>query len=151
MNLINTRAWEAAAGIVLIASATAGAVWWMKRKRPAPDEIERARRLQLAHAGRLVDGMLLDVCELETEDGRKLTFLEYSYRIGGADYECSQDITTMLDVVNPTEVRAGFPCSVRYQQSSPQNSIVIAEGWSGLRERLPEIAFRRPLHDGSGH
>lgn len=150
MNLINTRAWEAAAGIVLIASATAGAVWWMKRKRPAPDEIERARRLQLAHSGRLVDGMLLDVCELQAEDGRKLTFLEYSYRIGGADYECSQDITTMLDVVNPAEVRAGFPCSVRYQQSSPQNSIVIAEGWSGLRERLPEIAFRRPLHDGSG-
>jgi hypothetical protein len=122
----------------------------MKRKRPAPDEIERARRLQLAHSGRLVDGMLLDVCELQTEDGHKLTFLEYSYRIGGADYECSQDITTMLDVVNPAEVRAGFPCSVRYQQSSPQNSIVIAEGWSGLRERLPEIAFRRPLHDGSG-
>jgi hypothetical protein len=149
MTLINTRAWEAAAGMVLIASATAGAIWWMRRKRPAPDEIERARRLQLAHSGRLVDGMLLDVCELETEDGRKLTLLEYSYRIGGADYECSQDITTMLDVVDPAEVRAGFPCSVRYQQSSPQNSIVIAEGWSGLRERLPDIAaFRRPLHGG---
>ena len=150
MTLINTRAWEATAGLVLIASATAGALWWMKRKRPAPDEIERARRISLAHSGRLVDGMLLDVCELQTEDGRKLTFLEYSYRIGGADYECSQDITTMLDVVDPAEVRAGFPCSVRYQQSSPTNSIVVAEGWSGLRERLPEIALRRPLHDGPG-
>ena len=149
MTLINSRAWEATAGLALIASATAGAVWWIRRKRPAPDEIERARRLLLAHSGRLVDGMLLDVCELDTEDGRKLTLLEYSYRIGGADYECSQDITTMLDVVDPAELRAGFPCSVRYQQSSPQNSIVVAEGWSGLRERLPDIAMiRRPLHEG---
>jgi hypothetical protein len=34
-------------------------------------------------------------------------------------------------------MRAGFPCSVRYQTGSPQNSIVIAEGWSGLRTSLP--------------
>jgi hypothetical protein len=141
MTLFNPRTWETAAGLVVVSAAAAGAVWWMRRKRPAPDEIERARRQLLAHSGRLVDGMLLDVCEMVTEDGRKLTLLEYSYRIGGADYECSQDITTMLDVINPTEVRAGFPCSVRYQQTSPQNSIVVAEGWSGLREKMPELPY----------
>jgi hypothetical protein len=54
-------------------------------------------------------------------------------------YECSQDITAMRDTVDPAEVRAGFPCSVRYLQHSPQNSIVIAEQWSGLRDRLPEL------------
>ncbi len=143
MTLLNTRALETAAGVALIATAAAGAVWWVRRKRPAPDEIERTRRTLLATSGRLVDGMLLDVCELETTDGRTLTLLEYSYRIGGADYECSQDITTMLDVVDPVSVRAGFPCSVRYQQSSPQNSIVIAENWSGLRERLPDLPHLR--------
>ncbi len=142
MNLFNTRTWETAAGIALIASA-AGTVWLIRRKRPAPDEIERARRIFLAHSGRLVDGMLLDVCELDAADGRKLTLLEYSYRIGGADYECSQDITTMRDVIDPAGVRAGFPCSVRYQQSSPQNSIVVAEDWSGLRERLPDLPHIR--------
>ena len=142
MTLLNTRTLEAVAGVALIASAAAGAIWWVRRKRPAPDEIERARRIFLASTGRLVDGMLLDVCEFET-DGRKLTLLEYSYRIGGADYECSQDITTMLDVIDPTGVRAGFPCSVRYQQSSPQNSIVVAESWSGLRERLPDLPHIR--------
>jgi hypothetical protein len=151
MTLISPRAWETTAGLVLVSAAAAGAVWWMRRKRPAPDEIERACRLSLAHSGRLVDGMLLDVREMESEDGRKLTLLEYSYRIGGADYECSQDITTMLDVVDPTEVRAGFPCSVRYQQSSPQNSIVVAEGWTGLRERLPELPhLGRPIPGGPG-
>ncbi len=144
MTLLNTRTLETAVGVALIAVAAAGAVWWTRRKRPAPDEIERSRRVFLASSGRLVDGMLLDVCELETE-GRTLTLLEYSYRIGGADYECSQDITTMLDVIDPTEVRAGFPCSVRYQQSSPQNSIVVAEGWSGLRERLPDLPHLRRI------
>ncbi|MGB6191515.1 MAG: hypothetical protein WBF42_03540 [Terracidiphilus sp.] len=140
--LNNTRTWETAAGVALIAAATAGALWWARRKRPAPDEIEHARRTFLASSGRLVDGMLLDVCELEAEGG-KLTLLEYSYRIGGADYECSQDITTMLHVIDPAGVRAGFPCSVRYQQSSPQNSIVVAEGWSGLRERMPDLPHIR--------
>ena len=151
MTLMNSRAWETATGLVLVSAAAAGAAWWMRRKRPAPDEIERARRLSLARSGRLVDGMLLDVREMESEEGRKLTLLEYSYRIGGADYECSQDITTMLDLVDPAEVRAGFPCSVRYQQTSPQNSIVVAEGWSGLRERLPDLPYLgRPLHGGPG-
>jgi hypothetical protein len=152
MTLINPRPWETAAGLVLISAAAAGAVWWIRRKRPAPDELERARRQLLAHSGRLVDGMLLDVREMESEDGRKLTLLEYSYRIGGADYECSQDITTMLDLIDPAEVRAGFPCTVRYQQSSPQNSIVVAEGWTGLREKLPQLPhLGRPLHGDPGH
>jgi hypothetical protein len=142
MTLVNSRTWETAAGLILIASAgVAGAILWLRRKRPAPDEIERARRLLLAHSGRLVDGMLLDVHEIGGEDGRTLTFLEYSYRIAGVDYECSQDISTMLDRIDPAEVRAGFPCSVRYQQSSPQNSIVFAEEWSGLRERMPDLPY----------
>jgi hypothetical protein len=37
------------------------------------------------------------------------------------------------------QVRAGFPCSVRYQPGNPQNSIVIAEGWTGLRVGLPVL------------
>jgi hypothetical protein len=151
MTLINPRAWETATGLVLVSAAAAGTIWWLRRKRPAPDEIERARRLSLASFGRLVDGMLLDVCEMEAEDGRKLTLLEYSYRIGGADYECSQDITSMLDVIDPAGVRAGFPCSVRYQQRSPQNSIVVAESWSGLRERLPDLPYlNRTITSGTG-
>jgi hypothetical protein len=131
--------WETSAGLAIVVSAAAFAIWWLRRNRPTPDEIERARRLALAQSGRLVDGMLLDIREIQAEDGRMLTFLEYSYRIGGVDYECSQDITTMSAVVDPTEVRLGFPCSVRYHQGSPQNSIVVAEEWSGLRAGLPEL------------
>jgi hypothetical protein len=91
----------------------------------------------LALSGRVIDGMLLDIRDITVEDGRTLTMLEYSYRSAGVDYECSQDITTLLDVVDPGEMRAGFPCSVRYQPGNPQNSIVIAESWTGLRSSLP--------------
>ena len=140
MTLIRTGTWETAAGLILVASAAAYAVWYVRRRRPTADEIERARRAQLALAGRVVDGMLLDVRQLQIEEGRALTMLEYSYRIGGVEYECSQDITLLADIVNPAEVRAGFPCSVRYLPGSPQNSIVVAEEWSGLRVALSELS-----------
>lgn len=142
MTLFKPATWETATACVLAASAAACAVWWFRRRRPTPEEIERARRLSLALTGRLVDGMLLDVRALPVDEGRTLTMLEYSYRIGGVEYECSQDVTAMGDIVNPTEVRAGFPCSVRYMPGSPQNSIVVSEQWTGLRATLPKIAGR---------
>ena len=148
MTLAEPRQWEAAAGLALVVSLAAPTVWWIRRRRPTPEEIEFARRTTLATKGRLVDGMLLDVCEMEAEDGRTLTMLEYTYRIAGVEYECSQDITAMRDTLNPADVRAGFPCSVRYLQHSPQNSIIIAEQWSGLRDSLPKLPDPRsfPLH-----
>lgn len=136
--------WETASALLLAASAVASAVWWFRRHRPSPDEIERARRMKLALSGRLVDGMLLDVRTLPLSEDRTLTMLEYSYRIGGVEYECSQDITQMREIVDPAEVRAGFPCSVRYLPGSPQNSIVVAEEWSGLRVALPELPTPSP-------
>jgi hypothetical protein len=117
----------------------AGALWLVLRKRPSEDEIERTRRQFLVQSGRLVDGMLLDIYEVEAKGGRRLTMLLFNYRIAGVDYECSQDITAMGEVVNPANVRAGFPCSVRYQPGNPQNSIVVAEGWTGLREGIPQL------------
>jgi hypothetical protein len=143
--LTNRTTWEAAAGITLIAGLTAGAVLYRRRKKPTDEELERARRKMLSLSGRLIDGMLLDIREMTLDDGRPLTMLEYSYRSAGVDYECSQDVTTLLSVVDPTQVRAGFPCTVRYQPGNPQNSIVLAESWSGLRSSLPVYpAPKRP-------
>jgi len=150
MILLKADAWEIAAGVALVAALAAG-LWLLLRKRATPEELERARRNFLAQAGRLVDGMLLDVCTVEAsgrskkEPDRTLTMLVYSYRIGGVDYESSQDITDLPGVVNVAEVRAGFPCSARYQPGNPQNSIVLAEDWSGLRVGLPVLpAFEDP-------
>jgi len=145
MRPFNVYAGEIAIGLLLVVALVVVVIWLLVRKRPTAEEMERARRLFLAQSGRLVDGMLLDMCEVDAEDGRTLIMLLFSYRIGGVDYECSQDITNMGEVIDPAVVRAGFPCTVRYQPGNPQNSIVIAEEWTGLRAGIPVLpAFADP-------
>ena len=124
-----------------IVAAAAGALlalllllWLILRRRPNSDEIERQRRLFLVESGRLIDGSSNDVFFIDLPDGGRRTMLAFTYRIGGVDYECSQDITGLTD---PATVSVGFPCTVRYQPGNPHNSIVLAEGWSGLRDALP--------------
>ena len=136
MVLFAATEWELGAGLGTIAGLAVLGLWLVTRKRPSPEELERARRKFLVQSGRIVDGMLLDVCDVDGEGDRKLTMLLFNYRIGGVDYECSQDITDMGAILDPAHVRAGFPCSVRYQPGNPQNSIVVAEEWSGLRAGL---------------
>jgi hypothetical protein len=139
MTFWNNNDWQIVAGVTTIAAAAGVALWLVMRKRPSAEEIERARRQFLVQSGRLVDGMLLDVYDIQGADGSAQTFLLFSYRIGGVDYECSQEITTLRSIVNVAEVRAGFPCTVRYQPGNPYNSIVMAEGWTGLRAGLPQF------------
>jgi hypothetical protein len=138
MALLSKSAWEITAGLTVVAAVGAVGAWLALRKRPTPEEQEQERRRMLVQWGRLVDGMLLDICDVPAEDGRTLQMLLFSYRIGGVDYECTQDITLLGDIVDAKQVRAGFPCTVRYQPGNPQNSIVVAEGWSGLRKGLPQ-------------
>jgi hypothetical protein len=151
MNLLNANPWMLATLAALLVALFAVLLWLILHKRPTAEELERYRRLFLVQSGRLVDGMLLDVCEIDTpargknEPARTLTMLLFNYRIGGVDYECSQDITDMGDVIDPSQVRAGFPCTVRYQPGNPQNSIVVAENWTGIRLGLPVLpSFEDP-------
>jgi hypothetical protein len=144
MNLQATRILEIAAGAVVVAGVTAVGAWMVFRKRPTAEELEVARRAALTTSGRLVDGTLLDVCEVPADDGRTLSMLIYGYRIGGVDYQCSQDVTNLAEAVDVSVVRAGFPCSVRYQPGNPQNSIVVAEQWTGIRANLPVF----PAYEG---
>ena len=131
--------WGIAALVVGGVVVCATLLWLLLRTRLSEDEIEQQRRLLLVQSGRLVDGMLLDLLEMDAEDGRTLTLLVFNYRIGGVEYTCSQDITGLKGIVDPAEVRVGFPCSVRYQPGNSQNSIIVAEGWSGLRAGLPQF------------
>ena len=145
MTLANVIDWPIAGGLASGVALGSLGVWLLLRKRPTAEELERERRRFLVQSGRLVDGMLLDVTEVEAADGRTLTMLIYSYRIGGVDYECSQDLTDIRGVLDTGNVRAGFPCSVRYQPGNPQNSIVVAESWTGLRAGIPVIpAYEDP-------
>jgi len=145
MTFANNNDWQIAAGVTAVATIASLAIWLVMRRRPTTEQIEHARRQFLVQSGRLVDGMLLDVYDVEGDGGQKQTFLLFNYRIAGVDYECSQEITAMRGFVAAGEVRAGFPCTVRYQPGNPHNSIVIAEGWTGLRARLPQFpAFDDP-------
>ena len=142
MASLNANVWVIIAGLLVLGGI---AFWLVLRKRPTPEELERARRQFLVQSGRLVDGMLLDVCEVEapgkskSDPTRTLIMLLYNYRIGGVNYECSQDITDMPGVMNVSQVRAGFPCTARYQPGNPQNSIVVAEDWTGVRAGIPVL------------
>ena len=139
MILLSVNVWDVTASITVIATLGGASLWLGLRKHPTAEELERARRRFLVQSGRIVDGMLLDVCDVEAENGRTLTMFLFNYRIGGVDYECSQDVTDMKDMVDAAGVRLGFPCSIRYQPGNPQNSIVMAEEWSGLRVGLPVL------------
>ena len=151
MNQLSANTWVIAAAAAFIVALLVAGLWLLLRKGPTPDERERARRQFLSHSGRVVDGMLLDICEVEgaakikNGPSRTLTMLLYNYRIGGVNYESSQDVTDLLREGDAAQVRAGFPCSARYQPGNPQNSIVVSEEWSGLRAGLPVLpSFEDP-------
>jgi hypothetical protein len=135
-------------GVLAAAVVCVGAIvtWLVLRRRPTAEEIERERRALLVRSGRIIDGTILDITELETppEPGqeREIRFVLYKYEIGGVVYECSQEVTALRDYVNPTELRLSFPCSVRYDIHRPENSIVVAENWSGLRTTADSVPTR---------
>lgn len=129
------------------------AAWLALRRRPSPEEIERERRAQLVRSGRIIDGTLLDVTELDgaQEPGlQAIAYILYKYAIGGVEYECSQDVTALKDHLHPEDLRLSFPCSVRYDIHRPENSIVVAENWSGLRLTARSVPMRRVARKARG-
>jgi hypothetical protein len=141
---ISVREWQiagVAAGLAVAAGAT---LWLLTRKRLTPDELERERRQMLLSYGRIVDGMLLDSFQVTAEDGAARDMLLYGYEISGVTYECSQDITPLAGILDPAKIKVGMPCSIRYQPGSPENSILVAERWSGLRDGVPVMWIAPP-------
>jgi hypothetical protein len=129
--------WQIASVAACVSLAAGGALWWLNRERPTADELEHERREMLLSYGRIVDGMLLDGFDITDEDGATRQMLLYQYEISGVIYECSQDITLLSDSIDPKKIKLGMPCSIRYQPGSPENSILAAERWNGLREAVP--------------
>ncbi len=114
--------------------ATAAAtVTWVRSHRKTAAERERERRERINVIGRITDGTLLDVCELETEIASPSQLVSYNYDVAGVQYECSQDVTQLQHLFDIQSCKLGLPASVKYDPQNPGNSIVIAENWSGLR------------------
>jgi hypothetical protein len=117
-----------------VAALALGAGYWLRKRRKTPEQRERERRQRISVIGRITDGTVMDVHEV-TDDGRpESQLLIYHYDVAGVSYEASQDVTYLRQFVDLHSCRLGLPASVKYDPQNPGNSIVIAEGWSGLRK-----------------
>jgi hypothetical protein len=125
MDPLRTSAYILAAAVTV----TAGIVVSRKRRK-TPEEREQERRLQILNSGRITDGTVLDTNE---SDDAQLVI--YTYDVSGVTYEASQDVTNLRHVVDLHACRIGLPASVKYDPQNPGNSIVVGEGWTGLRRR----------------
>lgn len=121
------------------------ALYFLVRRRPTAEEVERERRAQLVRGGRIIDGTILDagLGEDGIEPQQGADFILYQYEIGGVQYECSQDVSALRGRLKAEDLRVGFPCSVRYDVYRPENSIIVAENWSGLRTTALSVPVRR--------
>src|SRR5262249_53994125 len=126
--------------IALAVAAVASAAVYLRRRRKTDAERERERRQLINRTGRITDGTITDVQEL-TPDGHgtsdaaqnTIQLIIYSYDVAGVSYEASQDVSHLGQDIDLHAAQLGLPASVKYLPHNPGNSIVIAEGWSGLR------------------
>ena len=117
-----------------VAVASGSAALWLATHRKSPEERERQRRTMLNAIGRLTDGTVLDVNEIEDPKLGAQQLLVYTYDVGGVQYECSQEVTHLRQFVDLHSCRLGLPASIKYDPHNPSNSIVTSETWSGLRK-----------------
>jgi hypothetical protein len=121
--------------LVLFGIGVVLAIYFLVRRKPKPvDELEKERRAFLDQGGRITDGTVIDVQELQAAENKFSTLLIYQYDVAGVSYECSQDVTYLRPLINLHSCRLGLPTSVRYDPLNPGNSIVISERWMGLRQ-----------------
>jgi hypothetical protein len=122
---------------ILALGATAAIVGYalLSRKPKRSDLMEYERRTELSRGGRIIDGTVIDVHELEeTETQPQMILLIYTYDVAGVTYEASQDVTHLRQFIDLYSCRLGLPASVKYDPHNPGDSIVISEKWSGLRQ-----------------
>jgi hypothetical protein len=96
----------------------------LKAIQANPEKRERKRRLDLHEHGRLGDAVITEATD---------TMLYYAYSVRGVQYEASQDVSGLRELLPPEPERLVGPASLKYSPRNPGNSILICEQWSGLR------------------
>lgn len=120
--------------LLAIGLVTAAVVaFLLRRHRKTPEEIERERRTLISSIGRITDGTVVDIQEMDGTHSAQ--FIIYQYDVAGVSYEASQEITYLRQYVNLHSCRLGLPTSVKYDPHNPGNSIVVSETWLGLRRK----------------
>lgn len=129
MNELRLYSLIAIAGVGMLFGAQA----WARSRRKTPDQRERERRMRISEMGRITDGTVIDVNEMQTNGSGELQLLIYHYDVAGVSYEASQDVSSLRHMVDLHSCRAGLMTSIKYDPGNPGNSIVISENWTGLR------------------
>lgn len=112
----------AAAAIVIIGIAITAT---RRRRKLSPAETECARRTTINETGRLGTGL---VTEFHGDT------VYFTYMVGGIEYLAAQDLSALRSDLPPeADHHLVGPCSVKYLAENAANSIVICEGWNGLR------------------
>jgi hypothetical protein len=114
--------------------ALIAAYFMLRSKAKSADEIEKERREWLEQVGRITDGTVIDVQEMQNGNESSATLLIFQYDVAGVSYEASQDVTYLRQLINLHSCRLGLPTSVRYDPQNPGNSMVVSERWMGLRQ-----------------
>lgn len=111
-------------GALGVSVASFGVRMALKAMQANPEKRERKRRLELHQHGRLWDALITEASE---------AMLYYTYSVGGVQYEASQDVSALRELLPPEPERLIGPASLKYSPRNPGNSILICEEWSGLR------------------
>jgi hypothetical protein len=143
---IGSLDWRILAAAAAIVAAGIAAAFQMFRRPPDPEEIERQRRMHLNRVGRIVEGHIVELLDVEapppprgfalrkaSADNQQRKLVCYSYSISGVSYETAQDVTSLQASASLGRITAGQPASVKYDPSNPSNSILVADNWSGVR------------------
>jgi hypothetical protein len=99
-----------------------------------PDEIEKLRRLQVNHLGRIAPAEIIDLIENEPP-GKPGRVLVYRYRVAGVTYEAAQEISSFGGIPSLPDGVSGWESNIKYDPRKPANSIIACEEWSGLKPR----------------
>jgi hypothetical protein len=129
MNELRLYSLIAIAGVGMLFGVQA----WARSRRKTPDQRERERRMRISEMGRITDGTVIDVNEMQMNGSGELQLLIYHYDVAGVSYEASQDVSSLRHMVDLHSCRAGLMTSIKYDPGNPGNSIVISENWTGLR------------------
>ena len=89
-----------------------------KRKKV---DTEAARRELLSRAGRVSEGVVLDVT---ITDSNEITHVFYTYNVNGVEYESSQTLDDSQRR-RPIDYYPGARITVRFDPRRPANSIVV--------------------------
>src|SRR3954462_1062084 len=133
--LLSLRLYVIAGGLIIAGGLTA--LRLATRRKKTPQDHERERRELLDRIGRIIDGTVIDVTELNADEPNAAQLLIYHYDVAGVQYEASQDVTHLRQFVDLHNCRIGVPTSVKYDPQNPGNSMVLSERWSGLPSGTP--------------